>query len=86
VDSGRNVTYTYDALYRLTSAVTNGSTGYPKWGLSFTYDRYGNRTAQSISAGCVAPMACPTNSLTFANPGGAQTNRPDSYSFDPSET
>ncbi len=64
VDTGRNATYTYDALARLSTAVTNGSTTYPKWGLSFTYDRYGNRTAQSISSGCVAPMVCPSNSVT----------------------
>jgi len=65
VDSGRNVSYTYDALGRLTTGVTNGSTAFPKWGLSWTYDRYGNRSAQSISSGCVAPMTCPTNSLSF---------------------
>jgi YD repeat-containing protein len=63
VDNGRSVAYSYDALYRLTNAVTVGSTNYPKWGLGFTYDRYGNRTAQSISAGCVSPMVCPTNSV-----------------------
>ncbi len=40
VDSGRTASYGYDALYRLTSAVTNGSTNYSKWGLSMTYDRY----------------------------------------------
>jgi RHS repeat-associated protein len=50
VDSGRNITYTYDALERLTSAVTTGSANYPKWGLSFTYDRYGNRTAETATA------------------------------------
>jgi RHS repeat-associated protein len=51
VDNGRSVVYGYDALYRLTGAVTTGSTGYPRWGLSETYDRYGNRTAQSVTAG-----------------------------------
>jgi RHS repeat-associated protein len=71
VDSGRTASYSYDALYRLTSAVTNGSTNYPKWGLSMTYDRYGNRTAQSVSSGCVSPMVCPTNSVTVS----ATTNR-----------
>jgi hypothetical protein len=30
-----------------------------------TYDRYGNRKQQSISSGCVAPMTCPTNSITI---------------------
>jgi RHS repeat-associated protein len=51
VDSGRSASYTYDALYRLTAASTTGSSDYPAWGLSFTYDRYGNRTAQSVTAG-----------------------------------
>jgi RHS repeat-associated protein len=63
VDSGRNATYTYDSLYRLTGAVTAGSTGYPAWGLSETYDRYGNRSAQSIYSGCTG-ITCPTNSVT----------------------
>jgi RHS repeat-associated protein len=77
VDSGRNTSYTYDALYRLSSAVTTGSTNYPKWGLSWSYDRYGNRWSQTQTAG-----SPPTNSLSFANPGGALTNRQDSMCFD----
>lgn len=73
VDAGRGATYTYDALYRLTAAVTTGSTAYPKWGLSETYDRYGNRTLQSTitGQGCVPPMICPTNSVSV----GPTTNR-----------
>jgi len=63
VDNGRTLSYIYDALGRVTNAVTVGSTNYPKWGLSWTFDRYGNRKTQSISSGCVAPMTCPTNSL-----------------------
>lgn len=54
-DSGRSVIYNYDALYRVASATTTGSTAYPKWGLSWSYDRYGNRTLQSVTAGS-APM------------------------------
>lgn len=50
-DNGRTVNYTYDSLNRLTAAVTTGSTAYPKWGLSWAYDRYGNRTAQTVTAG-----------------------------------
>jgi RHS repeat-associated protein len=64
VDNGRSASYTYDALARLTAATTTGSTAYPQWGLSFTYDRYANRTAQSISAGCT--MSCPTNSVAVS--------------------
>jgi RHS repeat-associated protein len=48
---GRDVTYTYDQLARLKTAVTAGSTSYPQWGLTWTYDRYGNRTAQTVTAG-----------------------------------
>jgi RHS repeat-associated protein len=77
VDSGRSVSYTYDSLYRLTSAVTNGSANYVKWGLTWAYDRYGNRLNQTYTFD-----SPPTNSLSFANPGGAQTNRPDGMCFD----
>ncbi len=77
VDSGRTVSYGYDSLYRLTSAVTNGSANYVKWGLTWAYDRYGNRLSQSSTYD-----SPPTNSLSFANPGGAQTNRPDGMCFD----
>ena len=66
VDNGRTASYQFDALYRLTQAVTVGDTAYPKWGLAMTYDRYGNRTAQSVATtnppSCVAPI-CPTNSV-----------------------
>ncbi len=87
VDNGRSVVYGYDALNRLTSAVTTGSSGYAKWGLSESFDRYGNRLNQTVTAGTAPP-----NSLTFATtptppanpPGGAYTNRPDGYSFDAS--
>jgi RHS repeat-associated protein len=60
-DSGRSAAYSYDALNRLTSALTTGSTNYPKWGLSFTYDRYGNRTAQTVTSG-----TAPSNSVTVS--------------------
>jgi RHS repeat-associated protein len=50
-DSGRSVAYTYDQLGRLLTAATTGSTQYPAWGLSETYDRYANRTAQTVTAG-----------------------------------
>jgi RHS repeat-associated protein len=87
VDNGRSVVYGYDPLNRLTSAVTAGSTAYAAWGLSETYDRYGNRLNQGVTAGIA-----PSNPLSFATtpapptnpPGGAYTNRPDGYSFDAS--
>jgi len=48
---GRSISYAYDQLGRLSTANTVGSTLYPAWGLSETYDRYGNRTAQTVTAG-----------------------------------
>jgi RHS repeat-associated protein len=50
-DNGRSASYTYDSLYRLSTAVTTGSTSYPQWGLSWGYDRYGNRLNQTLTAG-----------------------------------
>jgi RHS repeat-associated protein len=67
IDNGRTANYTYDALYRLSAANTVGSTGYPQWGLSWTYDRYGNRTAQTVTAG----NGVPSNSVAIS----ATTNR-----------
>lgn len=51
VQPGRSERYTYDALGRLSTSNTLGSASYPAWGLSETYDRYGNRTAQAVTAG-----------------------------------
>jgi RHS repeat-associated protein len=76
VDNGRSASYGYDALGRLSAATTSGSTAYPAWGLSFTYDRYGNRTAQSIASGCTG-ITCPTNSLTAST----STNRATDTGF-----
>jgi RHS repeat-associated protein len=45
--SGEEVTYTYDSLKRLAGAVTTG----PEWGLSFSYDGFGNRTGQTVTKG-----------------------------------
>jgi RHS repeat-associated protein len=70
VDTGRSATFTYDSLYRLVTAVTSGSANYPAWGLSETYDRYGNRIVQSIKSGCIG-ITCPTSSVTVS----ASTNR-----------
>ncbi len=72
VDNGRTVDYTYDALARLKTAVTVGSAGYAKWGLSWTYDRYGNRTNQTVTHG-----TAPANSLSIS----ATTNRITSGGF-----
>ncbi len=74
-DSGRTLAYTYDALARLLTANTAGSTQYPAWGLSETYDRYGNRTAQSVTAGSGY-----ASSLTI-NPASNQITSP-AFTYD----
>ncbi len=81
VDSGRNVTYTYDSLFRLTGAKTAGSASYPQWGVSETYDEYGNRWTQAVTAG-----TAPTVSLSFGSAGmnSSTTNRPNGYTYDAS--
>jgi len=45
--SGEEVAYQYDELNRLTHAATTG----PEWGLSFSHDGFGNRTAQTVTKG-----------------------------------
>jgi RHS repeat-associated protein len=80
VDNGHSATYTYDSLYRLVTAKTTGSAGYPAWGLQEGYDRYGNRNTQSTlaGAGCTA-ITCPT----FSQIASTSTNRlPAPYTYD----
>ncbi|HEY6243694.1 MAG TPA: hypothetical protein VIX17_07105, partial [Pyrinomonadaceae bacterium] len=74
VDNGRSVVYGYDPLYRLSTAVTTGSTAYPKWGLSETYDRYGNRSAQAVTAG-----SGPSNSVTINATNNRISGSPYAY-------
>jgi len=78
VDNGRSATYSYDALYRLTNTSTAGSTNYPAWGLSETYDRYGNRSAQGTSSGCTG-ITCPMNSVTINTATNRITGSPFAY-------
>ncbi len=82
MDSGRTASYSYDALGRLSAASTSGSSAYPAWGLSWSYDRYGNRTAQTITAGS-AFLDTETYGTTAPN-NGAYTNRTDGHSYDAS--
>jgi len=65
------VSYGYDQLNRLATAVsaTGGSTN---WGLSFSYDVYGNRTAQTVTAG-----TAPSFSAAFDS-----SNHMVGYSYD----
>ena len=64
VDPGRNMTYVYDALNRITSAASQGSANYPQWGLSWTYDRYGNRLSQNVTAGTAPASSVAVSSTT----------------------
>lgn len=70
VDNGRSAAYTYDPLSRLSTALTNGSTNFPQWGLSWGYDRYGNRFSQTLTAGSgyqgSFTVSASTNQITTA--------------------
>lgn len=92
MDSGRTVNYAYDGLNRLISATTNGSTAYPKWGLSESYDPFSNRTAQTVTAGSGPPSSLgfnghnqPTGSGFVYDASGNMTYDPatmDTYGYD----
>jgi RHS repeat-associated protein len=51
--NGEEVNYSYDALNRLSSAVTTGT----EWGLSFSYDGFGNKTGQTVTKGTAPGMS-----------------------------
>lgn len=82
VDGGRNASYTFDSLYRLTTAGTAGSANYAAWGLKWTYDRYGNPTAEAQTAGSppqYSVSVSPTTNQITGSPyaydlGGNMTN------------
>jgi RHS repeat-associated protein len=75
VQPGRSVSYTYDSLARLSTALTTGSTAYPQWGLSWTYDRYANRTVQRVTAG----TGVPSNTVTISASTNQITGSPYTY-------
>jgi RHS repeat-associated protein len=74
VDSGRTVNYSYDPLQRMTSAQSCGSSAFPQWGLAESYDRFGNRLVQSVTAG-----SGPSTNMSFNS-----NNQPIGYAYDPS--
>ena len=78
---GRTVAYSYDQMFRLLSAKTNGSATYAQWGVAETYDEYGNRWTQAVTAG-----SAPAISLSFGPSGmnSSTTNRPNGYTYDAS--
>jgi len=66
--SGEEVNYQYDELGRLIAAATAG----PQWGLSWTYDGFGNRLSQNVTKG-----SGPVVWLTV----NAATNRISTFGF-----
>ncbi len=58
--TGEEVTYTYDSLQRLISAVTTG----PEWGQSFTYDGFGNLLNQTVTKGSAPSMSLLVSGIT----------------------
>ena len=77
VDNGRTIAYTYDTLARISTAATTGSTNYPAWGLQWTYDRYGNPTAETQTCNYVHDDL---TRLASANCGSAAAQ---TFSYDP---
>jgi RHS repeat-associated protein len=71
---GRTSSYNYDPLGRMISEKTAGSSAFPQWGLSQSYDRYGNRLSQTVTAG-----SGPSTSLSFST-----HNQPSGYTYDAS--
>ncbi|HEY7336734.1 MAG TPA: RHS repeat-associated core domain-containing protein, partial [Bryobacteraceae bacterium] len=56
--SGEQVSYTYDSLNRLATALSNSATA--PWGQSFTYDGFGNLTNVNVISG-----SAPTLGVTY---------------------
>ena len=69
LDSSKSISYTYDELNRLATAATSG----PDWGLSWSYDRYGNRLSQNVTKG-----TAPSNSLSI----NSANNRVSTWTYD----
>ena len=69
LDAPKSVSYSYDELNRLKTAATSGT----YWGLSWTYDRYGNRSSQALTKG-----APPTNTLSI----DSTSNRVIGWTYD----
>ncbi len=82
VDSGRNAAYIYEALGRLSSASTKGSANYPLWNLAFTYDRYGNRTAQNSSNVPIDPATNRVSTLPYDASGNMLNDGINALAYD----
>jgi len=68
--TGEEVSYSYDSLSRLISAVTTG----PEWGQSYAYDGFGNRTSVTVTKG-----TAPAGNLSYDGLTNHITNGGFSY-------
>ncbi len=68
-DPTRSLAFTYDSFQRIESAQTDG----PHWGLNWSYDRYGNRLAQTLAKGSAPQVSLGVDPTT---------NRVDGWLYD----
>jgi RHS repeat-associated protein len=69
LNAGRTQTFTYDSLNRISSALTQGTSGSLCWGLDYGYDVYANLRTVSLDS------ARPSCSWTILNAGVDSNNR-----------
>jgi len=83
--SGEEITYAYDALNRLATAVTTDNPNVTQWGQSYTFDGFGNLTDQNVIKGSAPTMHVVYNSATNRQTGDvadANGNIGSGYSYD----
>ncbi|MHB8486277.1 MAG: RHS repeat-associated core domain-containing protein [Candidatus Acidiferrales bacterium] len=96
LNSGRTQTFAYDALNRIATAQTQGTTGSNCFGFQFTYDGWANLTATSIlsgytSCGATTPDAfgisvdgnnhLTTSGFTYDSSGNVLTDGVNTYAW-----
>jgi RHS repeat-associated protein len=87
--TGLNVTYGYDGFNRLTSTAFSNSGTFAGSSFTYTYDRYGNRTAQTVTAGSgpqpqfsVNPANNQLSGYTYDLAGNMINDGTHSYTYD----
>jgi hypothetical protein len=71
--SGEEVNYQFDALGRLTSAVTTG----PEWGNGFVFDGFGNLLQKNVTKGSAPALSITVNgSMNYAHPRAVKNGWP----------
>src|SRR5262245_18417709 len=71
--TGEEITYAYDALNRLISAVTSDDPNVTQWGQGFSYDGFGNITGKTVTKGSAPSLSVIAD---------AATNRISGYTYD----